>query len=150
MILWKITCIDIYTLIFIIIQRNKYNVSFDMLLKCLQWFFLWFIKMKIVQKICYDCRICAILRVSSSSDTKYHQFPRSLDLKEKWLKACHLSPTHSRKDFKFTAFFWANQWDKCFFTNFYWSPIGKVFEIESRMTISAEILNHLDQYIFTL
>ena len=61
--------------------------------------------MKIVQKKYNDRRKCAILTCSSFSDIKYHQFPQSLDLKEKWLKACHLSPTYSRKDFKFTAFF---------------------------------------------
>ena len=46
----------------------------------------------------------AILTCSSSSDIKYHQFPQSLDLKETWLRASHLSPTDSRKDFEFTAF----------------------------------------------
>ena len=61
--------------------------------------------MKIVPKKYNGRRTCAILSCSSASGIKYHQFPQSLHLKETWLKACHLSPTYSRKDFKFTAFF---------------------------------------------
>ena len=56
--------------------------------------------MKIVPKKYNGRRTCAILSCSSASGIKYHQFPQSLDLKEKWLKACRLSPTDPRKDLR--------------------------------------------------